>query len=84
MGARKFFLFTEGSLVVQINNTWLQDVAGLGNTAVVERVLDEALQKRKANPHNPVCLVIDGRLTNFLILVQLFFKFLIIWVLKEI
>ena len=53
--------------------TLMQDVAGLGNTAVVERVLDEALQKRKANPHNPVCLVIDGNLIFSLF--QLFFHF---------
>jgi hypothetical protein len=37
-----------------------QDLAGLNNTAVVERVLDEALDKRKANFQRPVCLVIDG------------------------
>jgi len=41
--------------------SYLQDIAGLNNTAVVERVLAEALEKRKVNYETPVCLVIDGK-----------------------
>jgi hypothetical protein len=48
-----------------------QDLAGLNNTAVVERVMDEFLEKRKANKDSPACLVIDGKITVLAVKINL-------------
>ena len=47
--------------LIRVRLNLFQDLAGISNTAVVERVMAEYLDKRKVNRHHPACLVIDGK-----------------------